>query len=671
MLEARQVINECYILQERIGKDSFCELWRATAIYTAAQLLLRFLDDRPALKALEGEFRSAALRCYRVADPAVADFVEIEHFGDRLFIASEFSGELPLSRALGPDSRFELEHICRFVMEMARGLDAFHGQGIPYGCLDAENVLMSRDAGVVRGIRIQKPGYFSVLGALEAGDLDSAMNIYGYLAPEVKAGARPDERSDVYSLGIHLVRFLTGELPLPRDARRIRDRSVSLEYVANALLRRSVPIPVVRVALRALRKEPARRYSACVDFMAELRVFMDERRRESLRSGRVDPLAELEALNLGFSRHGDAAQTVRTLDTADYFRALSDAPSEAARPRTSTGYPVRDFADQEEVRRIESREIEGAEDDGTLSIDEILDRSRRIVSRERGSRLLIPESSAAEERSPVPCGSGPKAVSSPISAPADSGTPAGNGRSEEVVPEPLSVEKAGPSGGTEGIHWNRVNLPPSRVAGELEAAFRKACRGRGTFRFIQDPRDGAMAGVFAEMFARFRYEGFFVDAGLLKPRSESTARMDVTDFIRAIRASIARALLGEPPGSVRYLRRRVAKEDSLGAFRAPPLDLVLFKAPGEEPDPDEAESPEGIRSIAESLLKFGRRNRPLVFVFRGGEWIDRPLHDLLLRFAEGASRAPVCGFVFYGSADVEDWHVLSRLQADSRASPSG
>jgi serine/threonine protein kinase len=667
MLEARQVINECYILQERVGKDSFCELWRATAIYTAAQILLRFLDDRPALKAREGDFRAAALRCYRVADPAVADFVEIEHFKDRLFIASEFSGELPLSRALGPDTRFELEHICRFVMEMARGLDAFHGQGIPYGCLDAENVLMSRDAGVVRGIRIQKPGYLSVLGALETVDLDSAVNIYGYLAPEVKAGAPPDERSDVYGLGIHLVRFLTGELPLPRDPRKIRERSVALEYVANSLLRRSVPIPVVRVALRALRRDPALRYSACVDVMAELRVFMDERRRESLRSGRVDPLAELEALNLGFSRHGDAAQTVRTLDTADYFRALSDAPAEAFRLKTSTGYPVRDFLDPEEVLRIESREIEGAEDDGSLSIDELLDRSRRTVSQERGTRRPASENEPPEERSPVPSGSGPKAAPTPPSARADAETSAGNGRSEEVVPEALPSEGAEPEGSAEGIHWNRVNLPPSQVAGELEAAFRRACRGRGTFRFIQDPHDGVMAGVFAEMFARFRYEGFFVDAGLLKPRSESTARMDVTDFIRAIRTSIARALLGEPPGSVRYLRRRVAMEDRLGAFRAPPLDQVLFKAPGEEPDPDEVESPAGIHSVADSLLKFGRKNRPLVFVFRGGEWIDRPLHDLLLRFAQGASRAPVCGFVFYETADVEGWHVLSRLRADPRA----
>jgi len=659
MLEPRQVVNECYILQERIGRDGFCELWRATAIYTAAQLLLRFLEDRPKLRGLQEDFRAAALRCYRIADPAVADFVEIERFGDRLFIASEYSGELPLSLALGPDSRFSLEHICRFIMEMARGLDAFHGQGISYGCLDPQNILLKREGGVVRGIRVQKPGYMAVLDALDPTDTEVVLSTYGYLAPEVKAGGKADERSDVYCLGVHLVRLLTGDLPLPRDVRKVRERSVSLEYIANALVRRSVPAPVVRVALRALRRDPGKRYPACVDFMTELRVFMDERRQESIRSGRVDPLAELEALNRGFARHGDAAQAVRTLDTADYFRALSEAPEEAERPRVDEGYPVVDFADPEEVRRVEAREIEGVEDDGKVSIDELLERSRRAVSQEKGSRRPSRAAVEAPTAPPAPRAK-PESHSRAVPEKAPAGRLPASEASEEVVPE-LPAAAGRPDADSEGVRWNHVTVLPERVAGEMYDAFRGAFHGRGTFRFIQEPREGSLAGVFAELFSRFRYEGFFVDAGLLKPRSESTARMDVTDFLRATRASVARALLGEPPGSVRYLRRRVAAADTIGAFHAPPLDRVLFGKAGEEPDPDIVETPEGLRSIVGSLLALGRRSRPLVFVFRGGEWVDRALHDLLIRIARESSETPVCGFIFYESANVEPWHVLSRI----------
>ena len=194
----------------------------------------------------------------------------------------------------------------------------------------------------------------------------------------------------------------------------------------------------------------------------------------------------------------------------------------------------------------------------------------------------------------------------------------------------------------------------------MAQAFRNAFRGRGTFRFIQEPQNSSVAGLFAELFSRFRYEGFFVDAGFPKP-GLTAAPMDVTDFIRATRGAVARALLGEPPGSVRYLRRKVAAADTIGAFRAPPLDRVLFGKPGEEPDPNAVETPEGAASIAKSLLALGRRNRPLVFVFRGGEWVDHPLHDLLIQFARGVASSPVCCFIFYRSAKVEPWHVLSRV----------
>ncbi|HSV56517.1 MAG TPA: hypothetical protein VLH39_05345, partial [Magnetospirillaceae bacterium] len=500
----------------------------------------------------------------------------------------------------------------------------------------------------------------------DTNDANAVLRYYGYLAPEVKDGASPDERSDVYCLGVHLVKLLTGSVPLPPDSRKVRTRSVSLEYVCNALARRAVPQPVIRVALRALRKDPALRYPACVDLMAELRIFVDERRQESIRRGRADPLADLEALNRGFARHGDAAQAVRSLDTADYFRALSETVSAPDQPISETLYPFQDFSAPEEIRLIEAREIDGAEDDGVLSVDEILGRGVQPAPVVRAgrrhsepaasihasyaaapvtvdTRTAIPRPGPVEARGPVP----------PVHEPSP----------------PVPVLSAGSVLPLEedfaGLRWKWVTIPAGKVTGELGDAFQLAFRGRGTFRFIQEPRENALAGAFAELFSRFRYEGFFVDAGLLKPRFAATARMDVTDFIRASRTSIARSLLGEPPGSVRYLRRRLDSTDRIGAFHAPPLDRVLFGRPGEEPDPEAVESEEGIRSIAESLLAIGRRRRPMVLVFRGGEWVDRPLHDLLVHFAQGVGNAPACGFVFYERADVADWHVLFRLKTEA------
>ena len=308
MLEPRVVVNQCYILQEHLGEDSFFELWSATSIYSATRFLLRFLKERVELEACMPFFRKTAMDCYSITAPAVMDFIEVEHFEGRSFIASEYRGEKSLLTVLTAGPTTGLEHACRYIIELGQGLDAFHKRGIVYRCLSAENVLVTKTGDRVESIRVQKPGYSAFLDCIEAGDDRSIIENYGYMSPESKAGLIEDKRSDIYSLGVHFFRFITGRLPFSTSS-RARSGSVCLSYVARAFARRDVPAAVTRIVLKTLRKNPRQRYSEAIELIAELRAFMDERRRELLALGKMDPLAELTTLNLGRERV-DATQAV-------------------------------------------------------------------------------------------------------------------------------------------------------------------------------------------------------------------------------------------------------------------------------------------------------------------------------------------------------------------------
>jgi serine/threonine protein kinase len=197
MLEPRTVINHCYILQERLGEDSFSELWRATSIYSAMPFLLRFLKESPGFAERLPAFKDYAMECYSIAAPSVMDFVEFDQAEGRQFLSSEFGGLCNLRSYLATSPKVRLEHVCRFIVELGQGLDAFHRHGIVYRCLGAESVLVGRSGELVESIKVQKPGYAPLLSLLDQADKAVVLENYSYLSPEAKKGGDVDPRSDI------------------------------------------------------------------------------------------------------------------------------------------------------------------------------------------------------------------------------------------------------------------------------------------------------------------------------------------------------------------------------------------------------------------------------------------------------------------------------------------
>ncbi|HRY54424.1 MAG TPA: protein kinase [Spirochaetia bacterium] len=655
MLKPRQVVNQCYILQERVGEDSFFELWSATAIYSATTFLLRFLKQSRGLEEAVEAFRELALRSYTVAAPSVLDLVEVERLEGRTFVSSEYGGHLSLLSFLATKPSFKLEHACRFAIELGQGLDAFHKQGISYGCLNAENVLVLRSGCRIEEIRVQKPGYLPFL-ALLPEEPAAVLENYGYMAPELKAGEEPSPRGDIYSVGVQLFRFIVGRLPY--GPKRARLGAPSPAHVARSLARRGVPPELSLSIVRALRRKPASRQGDMIAFIAELRAFVDARRLELLRQGQVDPVAELERLNVGKQRV-DATQAVRSLDTADYFRAISEAPSAAPAAETSMSFPVEDFADPAEVARLEEREAEEGEDDEATSSEAYVERAAAEVAREGASRRLgaHPDGGAA-------AGAGPRAPRAAAAAAPEEEPSVGElysggtaRRRDPLVRELGALDAA-------GVAWRRDAAKAASIVEGIESAFARSRRGTGSFRFIQEPPPGPAAACFARAFAQLREEGLVLDLGAF------AAGSDATDLLRALRASIAKALAADSPRSRAVLARRLLSLDAEGALLAGPLGSLLAGKDAEEPDPDYVESGEGARRAALALASLGRRRRPLVLTLRGGEGLGRSAHEILIELARLAPIASFCAFVFYRPAPVPPWHVLARLGPGEGGAPA-
>jgi hypothetical protein len=226
-----------------------------------------------------------------------------------------------------------------------------------------------------------------------------------------------------------------------------------------------------------------------------------------------------------------------------------------------------------------------------------------------------------------------------------------------VLEVPRTQKKVGRESETVGISWRGERLSQNVLVDSIEGAFSRALRGKGTFRFIQEPRSGTVAAALGRAIIRFRANAFVLDTEAFRKQA------DATDVLRMLRVPLARILRGETIRTAKLLSKRLSTSGGESVWAAPPLGTPLYGYEWPEPEPDFLDSAEGAELIAKSLLVFGRRSKPLVILFRNGELVGPSAHRIFMELARLAPLFPFCGFVFFSKGEpVPEWHVLARLE---------
>jgi WD40 repeat protein len=267
-------------LRAALGQGAFGKVYRAydpVLDRPVALKIPKFPPDQPGqLERFLGEAKAAA----RLRHPNLVAVFEIGQAGADHYIAAEFVEGMPLSVRLAerPPS---FRRAAQWVRDLARGLAYAHDQGVVHRDIKPANIMIGandRPQLMDFGLAKRAAGADLVAGSAPsdaAADQTREGAVVGtpaYMAPEQ---ARGDLRavgphSDQYSLGVVLYEMLTGRKPFDGPVRAVLARVIAREPPDPREINPDIPKDLETVCLKAMAKEPGRRYASVHELADDL-----------------------------------------------------------------------------------------------------------------------------------------------------------------------------------------------------------------------------------------------------------------------------------------------------------------------------------------------------------------------------------------------------------------
>jgi eukaryotic-like serine/threonine-protein kinase len=284
-------------------------------------LAARFLREIKLLAALSHP-NIAALRTALTADNQlvmIMEYVEGQSLAKRLM-----QGAIPAQEALD------------YIDQVLDALTYAHARHIVHRDVKPANMLLMPQ-GVVKltdfGIARSRDDQTLTVTGTTTGSLS-------YMSPEQVKGEATDARSDLYSLGISLYEMVTGRRPFQADS----DFAVMMAHLERqpkppVEFQPGLPAGLNEIILKAISKEPARRYQSAGEFRQALKALPAIGDRSAAAAGPAvaapgAPVMPAAAFAGGGANAGHPASATPLASAYPATVVESRTPSQAPAPRT-------------------------------------------------------------------------------------------------------------------------------------------------------------------------------------------------------------------------------------------------------------------------------------------------------------------------------------------------
>ncbi len=237
----------------------------------AVKCLSATLTEDPQFRA---RFYQEAQNQALLTHPSIVQAIDyIEDHGQFLFVMEYIDGQ-DLDTMIRDRGQLSVADALPILKEILEGLDFAHRKGLIHRDMKPSNVLIDQSGHA----RITDFGIAILAGDLRLTREGVAIGTALYMSPEqIKRPRDIDHRSDIYSAGIVLYEMVTGHVPFTGET----DFSIKEQHVnsppPNPCVRNPrIPQRLGDLILKAIAKDPDRRYRDCREFLAAIRAYEEK-----------------------------------------------------------------------------------------------------------------------------------------------------------------------------------------------------------------------------------------------------------------------------------------------------------------------------------------------------------------------------------------------------------
>jgi len=298
-----------YRLIAPLGEGGMATLWRAVDEQLDREVAVKLLREQYGNDAgFTARFRQEARAAGSLSHPNIVPVYDYGSDADGTqFIVMQLVDGQDLATLLRERGTLSVEDAVRVALAVSAALETAHRRGLVHRDVKPGNILITDDGDV----KVTDFGIARAVSETSMTVTGTTLGSVHYFSPEQARGDEVTGRSDVYALGIVLYEMLTGRRPFEADsAAGVALKRLNEDPPPPSSIR-PVPAGLEAIIMRALERDPARRFPDAGSFA------------EALRTWRRDPNAQLPA--------AAAAAGVA---------AAADSPAPVAAPVPRSGEPT-------------------------------------------------------------------------------------------------------------------------------------------------------------------------------------------------------------------------------------------------------------------------------------------------------------------------------------------
>ena len=214
-----------------------------------------------------GRFQREAKAAGRLNHPNIVSIYDFGEDNGTSFIAMEFVSGRELKSYFDNNERFPMADIVRVMSQLLDALEYSHQYGVVHRDIKPANIILLPDGRA-------KVADFGI-ARIESSQYTQAGTVLGtpaYMSPEQFMGQTVDGRSDIFSAGVVLYQFLSGERPFSGTATTIMHKVLMEDPLPPSTLNVQVPKPFDAVIKKAMAKRPEERFQTAREFAEAIRA---------------------------------------------------------------------------------------------------------------------------------------------------------------------------------------------------------------------------------------------------------------------------------------------------------------------------------------------------------------------------------------------------------------